>query len=222
MIAQLCFTVLTNYMRIYCKHCITDIRYCIICLNSIEKVLTQIQHTLHRRGEEVKWSRAVIYSQRAKHTRRDAATEKQITNAPYVSNVWALIYKVIPENQNGPLLKPRNCRCVAAGLQQAVQALLSALLVVTPGRGAVFVVVVPQDGDHVVVAELHRFFHRCVPPSVQRKHYYTFKKKEKTSNISYVSQKYHRLHDSICISLSDLNIWSILTKPWTKSTTGGY
>lgn len=55
----------------------------------------------------------------------------------------------------------------AADLQQAVQALLGALLA---GSGpAVFVGVLLQDGDHVVVAKVHRFLHRRVPPSAQRK-----------------------------------------------------
>lgn len=57
----------------------------------------------------------------------------------------------------------------AAGLQQAVQALLSALLLVSTSGRAVFVVVLLQDGDHVVVAKVHRFLHRRVPPSVQKK-----------------------------------------------------
>ncbi len=57
----------------------------------------------------------------------------------------------------------------AAGLQQAVQALLSARLVVSTSGRAVFVIVVLQDGDHIVVAKVHRFLHRRVPPSGQKK-----------------------------------------------------
>jgi len=57
----------------------------------------------------------------------------------------------------------------AAALQQAVQVVLHALLVVGVGGRAVFVVVALQHGDHVVVAKVHRFVHRRVPPSVGKK-----------------------------------------------------
>ncbi|KAF3842772.1 hypothetical protein F7725_001621 [Dissostichus mawsoni] len=49
-------------------------------------------------------------------------------------------------------------------LQQAVQALLGALLLVGPSRRAVFVAVALQDGDHIVVAEEHGSLQRRVPP----------------------------------------------------------
>lgn len=65
---------------------------------------------------------------------------------------------------------PPPCRGDALASQQAVQALLGALLVlvVGDGRGEV-VVVLLQDGDDVVVAELHRFIHRRVAPPVHEK-----------------------------------------------------
>lgn len=68
------------------------------------------------------------------------------------------MYKVIPEIQ-----------MCAAGLQQAVQALLGALLVVSVSRWAVFVGVLLQDSDYIMVAKVHRFFHWRVPPSVRIK-----------------------------------------------------
>lgn len=55
----------------------------------------------------------------------------------------------------------------ALASQQAVQTVLGALLVLVVGDGrGEAVVVLLQDGDDVVVAELHRFIHRRVAPPV--------------------------------------------------------
>lgn len=50
--------------------------------------------------------------------------------------------------------------------EHAVQVLLGALLVRGGVHGAVLGVVVPEDGHDVVVAEVDRLVHRCVPPPV--------------------------------------------------------
>lgn len=54
--------------------------------------------------------------------------------------------------------------------EERVQVLLGGLLTVLGSRRAVRVPILLQHGDHVVVAEVRRFVHRRVPPSVERKH----------------------------------------------------
>lgn len=63
----------------------------------------------------------------------------------------------------------------AAGLQQAVQAPVNALLVISTSRRAVFVMIALQHGDHIVVTKVHRLIHWRVPPSAQRKQWHVKK-----------------------------------------------
>lgn len=62
----------------------------------------------------------------------------------------------------------------AAGLQEAVQVLLAARpVILSSGHWAVLLMVLLQDGHHVMVAEVHGFVQRRVSPSEEKYMYKT-------------------------------------------------
>ena len=134
----------------YCKHLITDIQILYCCSNSNVKMLTHTTNNI------------LINASNTKQSTSDWT--EQLNNSSRFRSLSIAVYWWTQKRTKVHCRRLKGLWMCAAVLQQAVIAFICAVLVMRISRWAVPVMVTLQDGDNIMVAKLHGFVYRCVPP----------------------------------------------------------